>query len=201
MRAEGTRREEGAGGGLVVANYVLAGLYALFLSVLVWKCVYRNSRGFLNFISIFILLASILTVWGHHENLTWGYQSQFYFVYMFPVVSLLLILRSLEFSGLKSDVLILSGVLFGVFSAFSMANGLIALPLLCITLILLRASPIRSAAAIALACFVIWIYLRGYKTPPMHKAFDLHSDIDAFLNYVCLYFGAPIYYVFKSKEK
>jgi hypothetical protein len=189
----------GVGGGLVLFNYALAIGLSILLSVFVSRCAYKKESDSRNILAVFGLLCPVLFIWDQNENLTWGYQSQFYFVYLFPLASLLFILRAVDKKGFQSELMFFCGCMTGMFSAFSMANGLLFLPLLCVVFVTLGGSVLRVLAVAVGVFLVFWVYLHGYSTPSMHSGFDLSRNGLGAANYYILYCGSPFYYILKSK--
>ena len=71
--------------------------------------------------------------WLQAENINWGYQSQFYLAYLLPLLALISMARWIQESHERRFV---AAVALGVLSAGTMANGLLALPLLVLMLLL-----------------------------------------------------------------
>jgi hypothetical protein len=71
--------------------------------------------------------------WLQAENINWGYQSQFYLAYLLPLLALISMGRWIQEPREHRFV---AAVVLGMFSTFAMANGLFALPLLILMLLL-----------------------------------------------------------------
>lgn len=129
--------------------------------------------------------------WLQSENITWGYQSQFFLAYLLPLLALLAMAgwmrdgRSVWFYG---------SVGLGVASSVSMANGLLALPLLVLMLLANRRFEIgRLVGLIAITVATIGIWLIGYQTAP-HPAVSLLTR----LKFLVAFLGAPGHWIFQS---
>ncbi len=169
--------------------------YALLLAIFFVFKAYLNETpskkpGYL----LPFMLAWLFT-WAQNENLAWGFQSQFFMAYLFPLLSFYFIKRAAENPSQSTTYFSLS-LTFAIFSLGTMANGVLALPILALCTITLKLDWRQSLTVFTLAIFGTWLYFHNYDTPPGHgnaiKTLSEHP-IDA-LRYITLYMGNPFYY-------
>jgi len=140
-------------------------------------------------------IACWLLFWSQQENLTWGFQSQFFMAYLFPLLAFLLFSRFVES---RRNVFLLGAFICGIASAFSMANGILALPLLVLLALLARCSWRVVGLSIFIACVVNSAYFYNYHAPEGHGSLldTLASQPTEFIKYILYYLGAPFYHMF-----
>lgn len=136
------------------------------------------------------LLLALAFSWAQHENFTWAFQSQFYMAYLLP----LLAFYCLSLSDGKDRYFPLSGLL-GVLSAVTMANGLLALPLLAVQAAVQRLGWRPVITMMALAVVVIVLYLHDYERPEWHSGWSENLAAAPLwtLVYFLSYLGGPFY--------
>lgn len=144
-------------------------------------------------------LAMLSLSWIQRQNITWEFQSQFYLVYLLPMLSFFALARS-TVSGSRGWAL--ASVVLGVCAAFSMANGIFALPILAVLTGVIHRSWRRAAlvALIALAC--IWLFFHGYEETPGRKfgpSLLLEHPFKV-IGYALAYLGNPFYWIFGRIE-
>lgn len=96
--------------------------------------------------------------WLQAENINWGYQSQFYLAYLLPLLALISMARWIQEPRERRFAI---AVALGVLSTGTMANGLLALPLLVLMLFLSGRNSRRRMSALLLVTaltLAAWAY-------------------------------------------
>lgn len=168
----------------------------LFLMGVLWLCLCLAARSLIGdqrrlFVLCCALLAMPCFSWLQSENINWGFQSQFYLAYLLPLASLLCMATWVETTQAGRFVW---AVLFAVLSALSMANGLLALPLLGVMLALGGRCTWRRMLCIivvTIATFAAWDY--HYSAVP-HQSAPLKRTVE----FVLIFLGSPFGLIFHS---
>jgi len=149
------------------STFLVAANFALLLGL--WITLTAIAQRLLGPGALWIAVSALLSVfclsWLHEDNVTWGFQSQFIVAYLFPLLAFACLALSAE--GERSIAWFLAAAFFGVASLGTMANGLLALPLLIVMQILLPqpAVPTRLLRAVVLAVIAVIgaaLWFEGY---------------------------------------
>lgn len=128
-----------------------------------------------------------------YENFYWGFQSQFFLVYLLPMGAFYCLGR---FADQGTGVWFWAACLLAVVSAGAMANGVLAAPILLLLGILLR---LRGWRLLVLACLTILIpaiYFQGYVSPSGHGSLSLlWQQPGTAMTYLLLYLGSPFHHL------
>lgn len=180
---------------LIITNYVLMiCTVSVFYKFLQERVKQDSSHLAGKVLRLFII--AILFSWIQVSNLTWGFQSQFILAQLLPLLAFYVL--HLSFTSQKSGKsLFLTACFLGVLSVGTMANGILALPLMLVLGLILRISKIKLFILALLAITMIGLYFYGYHSPDGHgsiKAAVLNNPIDVF-KFLLLYIGGPFYYM------
>lgn len=150
-----------------------------------------------------LLLASLALLalsWMQRQNITWEFQNQFYWVYLLPLLAFFALARSV--TSANQVAWQVTGLLLGVASAFSMANGIFALPLLALLNAGLFRSWRRASWPMVLALVCIGLFFLGYEHTPGREqgTLFLRQHPLSVLTYVLAYLGNPFYWIFGQIE-
>lgn len=139
---------------------------------------------------LFWLLMCLAFSWMQHENFTWAFQSQFYMAYLLPLLAFFC-LSVCE----RHKVAFTLALVLGVASAFTMANGLLALPLLCMQAAFQRLGWWRCILMLGTTVLVMLVYFTGYQSPAWHTPWSetLSQSPGQVLVYFLSYLGGPLY--------
>ncbi len=175
---------------LIPANVALMTLQWVALSVIA-KRLLRGS-GNLWIIASCVLAAPALS-WLQEANITWGYQSQFFLAYLFPLLAFACIALSVDTQ--KPTLWFLVSLGFGLASFGTMANGVATMPLMLVLLFLLGA---QSRLRIASICIIGALAAIAW----FHHFFLIPHDrpnVAQFFQFVFSFFGAPFAIIFKHR--
>jgi len=182
---------------LIVWNYIFAAASCiLFYLYLKSANIHQQNRSVL-YIGTMVMSAWLFS-WCQQENLTWGFQSQFFLAQLLPLAALYLLYRS-TLAGTSHGVW-LAAVAVGILCVGTMANGILALPLMVIYSGLLRQPRLRTITLAAVATITIFLYLHGTVRPENHASLTqslLHNPL-GIIQYVLRYIGGPLYYMLGS---
>lgn len=133
--------------------------------------------------------------WLQSENYTWAFQSQFHMAYLLPLWAMLTLVKSKVENSLPVFLL---ACMLGMLSAVTMANGLLALPVMIALAVLVRMHW-RYIATLALIMSVVYFfYFIDYTKPAGHPSL-FSSFIDnpkETVRYFLLYLSGPFYGIF-----
>jgi len=183
---------------LITINYLLIIISCFIFYQLIKHrakdCQSQNTSGVL-----FLLICSLLFYWAQENNMTWGFQSQFILAQLLPLAAFFTFYLSCSSENrYQSMGYFWLSCLFGILSLGSMANGVLALPLLLLMAIILRASIFRKLVIATLSFVLIYLYFSGYKSPASHGSLSqalINNPLDV-IAYVLLYIGGPFYFLF-----
>lgn len=133
-----------------------------------------------------------------YENMYWGFQSQFFLVNLLPLCAFFFLSRSTQ-SGVSSRWFSLA-CLFGVLSVGTMANGVLALPILMLQGLVLRINRWRLFTLTLLSAGAGLAYFWDYRSIAGHGSLShelIGRPFDV-LRYTLLYLGSPIWFLTKS---
>ncbi len=174
----------------LVANLVLLGA----LAATVGRIASRGARlTWTEGVALAGVIATMAFSWIQDENLTWGFQNQWFGVYLFAMLAFDALACSRDASGRSGQFFL--ALLYGALAACWMASGLLVLPVLLVFSLYLGLSKQRVALT-GLATAVVWAaYFRHYGSPPEHGSVlnsVLHQPVQM-VEYMLLYLGAPVW--------
>lgn len=146
------------------------------------------------------LIAVASFSWIQSDNFTWAFQSQFFLAYLMPLLAFYLLARAAE-TG--SQPLFVLALLTGMLSAGTMANGVLASPVLAVLGIFLRLGRARLVALLVAAALELTVYFHGFSLPPDHSTLtgvlrDMPLNL---LRYLLMYLGGPWFFVFQGRSQ
>ncbi len=184
---------KGSGVILIFINYILATCIAgIFFLIL--KAGFKGKKNQLLICYSFFILAFSFS-WIQMENLIWGFQSQFFLVFLLPLIAFYNLYQS---SLNEKDIkFFLISCIVGTCSAGTMVNGVLTLPLMIVLSVVLKLNKKKTICLSVLSCVVLFLYFYdyrsiGYHASPLDSIF--HHPLE-FLEYFFLYLGGPFYYL------
>ncbi|WP_321783620.1 hypothetical protein [Paraburkholderia sp. J94] len=179
----------------LAANIVLAGLLALLIYRIAMRHAGQSRQA--RMIAAGAALAFCFS-WMQVENFSWGFQSQWFAVYLFGLCAF----HALDLSELarKRAATTVSSAWFAtsigaaVMAALSMASGVLVAPVLLVQAVYLRTTRMRGLLLV-LATFAIWLaYFTNWQTQApnggLHNSL-VHHPLGV-LAYGLLYIGSPV---------
>ncbi len=180
---------------LTIVNYLLLALFALLMLAYTRKLSLEKSYGDHGRVIIAGVILLFAVSWVQKENLTWAFQSQFFLAYLLPLFSFYALYRATE---TKPTLWFLLALIAGFLSAGTMANGILALPILFILALVLRQSYPKLVLIAVLTLITIVLYFHQFHSNPAHGSITqtlLHTPT-AFFAYILTYIGNPFYALF-----
>ncbi len=132
-----------------------------FANVLVYKRISKNV-----FFYLFVLITVFIFSWKQDENIIWAFQSQFWAVYLFPMLAFYQLSKASE-SRFEARYFIAAYCL-GILSAGTMVNGVLVLPVLFCMGLILRLNRYYLATLLITSVVLIFLYFSGFNTPDGH---------------------------------
>ncbi|KRB83400.1 hypothetical protein [Duganella sp. Root198D2] len=180
----------GASWFLIAINYILVLLGAVLFCRILREAAAPSGRE-LDQHALAAFTVASLFFWSQHENLTWAFQSQFILAQLLPLAALYILYRSIRGGSAQFAL----ACLLGVLSAGTMANGILALPMMTVYALLTRQGARRAGVLAALSALLLFAYLHDYASPAGHAALSpLWQRKEQFVRYVAMYLGSPFYF-------
>ncbi len=174
----------GQGWFLIVVNYLLQAVVCM-LYWTIWKESRSDKHHWIGY-----FLIAWLFWWIQKNNLEWGFQSQFILAQLLPLAALYFLHRSVhtEANFYKWFALALA---LGVLSIGSMANGVLALPMMTVYAVFARMGLRRIAILGLVSVLALAAYFYGYVAPAGHGSLGqtLSTNPLGLLHYVVVYVG------------
>lgn len=173
----------------VATNLVLMATLWIALALAAKRLAGPNRRA--GFIAA-MLVALPCFSWLQAENITWGYQSQFFLAYLLPLLAFMCMARWMREGR---EAWYVGAVLLAAASTMAMANGLLALPLLIVMLLVNRRFGwlrLLLLFSITAAIFALWFrgyFFRGHPVAPLTEQAKL----------ILTFLGAPGHFLFHSE--
>jgi hypothetical protein len=179
---------------LIACNYI-----CVFFSAIVFYRFLKESsisREKSTIFTLGIFFTAWLFSWSQQENLTWGFQSQFFLAQLIPLLAFYLLYKS-TLSCIGSTKYFIWSCLTGIAAIGTMANGIITLPLMIVYAIILGQGWKRITTLAVLSMLAITTYFYNY-TPPSNNSVltALTSNPEGLAAYILLYIGGPFQYLF-----
>lgn len=178
---------------LIFANYILLALViAVFWMILKERCPEDH-------LSLGSFLLIWLSSWAQAENLTEAFQNQFFLAQLLPLSALFMMHKAVS-EQKKSSNYFMAACLLGILSLGSMANGVLALPLITVYALATRMGWRRITILAILAGLGGIAYFYDYHSVTKHGSLSvaLKNNPGELLAYVLLYLGNPFFLIFGS---
>jgi hypothetical protein len=185
----------GDGWFLLCVNYSLLAL----AGVVFWFALQETRTPYAKYFGVFVFVW--LASWAQHENLTWGFQSQFILAQLLPLSAFFVLFKAASNEG-KSSVYFIGACILGLLSFGTMANGVLALPLMVVYALVVRLGWLRVVTLAILAGLGLFAYFHNYIAPQHDGSLGaaLKDNPVGLVHYVLLYIGGPFsFFVGKGK--
>lgn len=183
---------------LLVLNYIFALVSCWILYLYIKNIGNENGWQFKIVLSFSLVLSGLLFSLMQWENFYWEFQSQFFLAQVLPFAAFFLLFKSKH--G-ELDAAFWAACVLGILSAGCMANGVLALPMAFVYLVLAGDSRKKKIIALSLSIVVGATYFHNYISPAHHDHLidALKNRPVEFFIYVASYLGAPFNYLYESK--
>jgi len=132
--------------------------------------------------------------WLQEQNLSWGFQSQFFVAYLFPLAAFACL--AMSFDSPRSRGWYLAALLFGLASLGTMANGILVMPLLVAMLLVMpRPDWKRAAIIFVLGAVAITLWFQGYFFVERDRA-----NLSQAMTFVLTFLGLPFEAIFDNEQ-
>lgn len=174
----------GQGWFLIVVNYLLQAVVCMLFWT-IWKESRNEKHRWIGF-----FLIAWLFWWIQKNNLEWGFQSQFILAQLLPLAALYFLHRSVN-AQTDFNKWFLLALALGILSICSMANGVLALPIMTVYAVLARMGLRRIAILSVVSVFALGAYFYGYVAPAGHGSLGLalRTNPLGLVHYVFVYAG------------
>jgi len=188
----------GRGGFLIACNYILVSISAYIFCR--WLSLNPDSTNKnINTLGC-SLICAWLFFWCQENNLTWGFQSQFFLAQLLPLCAFFWCYKT--HTSDKSNIAFAIACLFGIASVGTMANGIVALPLMLFYAIATKLSLKRIAILALLSITTISLYFTNYHSVIGHGSLldTIKTNPVGFIHFILLYVGSQFHYFTEGKS-
>lgn len=168
---------------LIVINYFLL----LMIVFTFWRIARNLSYPIFAWLQWFGLMW--LCAWIQHENLIWGFQSQFFLAQLLPLLSFYALYLSIRYG----QFYFILSIVLGVLSLGTMANGVLALPMMVLFAVLARFSWHKIMVLFVFSVLGLAGYFHGLPSGEGAFTHTLLTQPIAVLKYILFYLGGPFY--------
>jgi hypothetical protein len=174
----------GQGWFLIVVNYLLQAI----VCILFWT-IWKESRNEKHHWIGYFLIAWLFW-WIQKNNLEWGFQSQFILAQLLPLAALYFLHRAAHSESNFNKWYVLA-LCLGILSIGSMANGVLALPIMMVYAVLARMGLRRIVILCVASVFALMAYFYGYVAPAGHGSLGhaLRTNPFGLLHFIAVYMG------------
>lgn len=179
---------------LVAVNYFLVSASAL----LFWRILRHmaaTEKPTTGEILLGLFVTAWLFLWVQRSNLTWGFQSQFFLAQLLPLSAFYWLHKSTTEINPNRHFSI--ACLFGLASLGTMANGILALPLMTLYALIIGKKAKHVWILASLSVGVVYLFFPQAQPSFLHdKSLEIIKETPfALVHYVLLYLGSPFYYL------
>jgi len=147
------------------------------------------------------LIFAWLFQWMQDQNFAWAFQSQFFLAQLMPLVAFYLLSRAVN-AGAEQRGWFIAACVAGVASAGTMANGILALPLMTLCALAIRQPRARVGVLAVMSLLTVFLYFFDYASPVSHGAGEQSAFAQPLLwiHYAFMYLGTPFYMLFGEDD-
>lgn len=186
----------GANWPLRLTNLVLVALSA----TLFWRILVSLSRfsEIKNLGVISWAIVGMLFSWIQEDNLTSEFNSQNFLAQLIPLCGLYWLYKSSQ--SPEKPFYFLAALFFGVAAYGTMANGLLAIPLMILYSAALSQSRVKILSLVSIGLLCTALYFKGFPSTSTNSAVleVINSNPLGFLQFILLFLGSPFVYLFQS---
>lgn len=183
---------------LIFVNYLCIFFEVLLFFKIIDQADYKDKKKKYDFkIYLKIFSVSWLALCIQDENITWAFQSQFFLAQLLPLAAFYFLFKSCDGELDKKNFLL--ACFLGFLSICTMANGILALPIMVVYSVALRQSCKRIFTLVILTICSFVLYFYKYQSGNIFKAIEKNPV--EFIHYILLYIGNPFYYLSLNSGK
>lgn len=178
---------------LILLNYLF-----VFLSAVIFCLYLQESLRFKKDLwavkAMFCFIIFIIFSWMQRENIIWEFQSQFLLAQLLPLLAFYLLHRFHDTNKISYFFL---ACLSGILSIGTMANGVLALPLLFLLSLVLNTKFWQKLTLSLISVITLYLYYYDYHSP-IPQGIPLETIINQPLDltrYILRYLGSPFYHL------
>ncbi len=179
---------------LFAVNYLFVGISGgVFYLILRESRPHKARRQDEGLVALF--LGSWLFFWSQKENLTWGFQSQFFLAYLLPLGAFYNLAKSM--GSVRATPYFAIALVLGAASVITMANGVLVLPLMTVFGVVSRQSWRRTVVLIMSTVSLLSLYFMDYQSPAAHGSLAHQWATYPWQmgQFVLYELGSPFYYM------
>ncbi len=180
---------------LIVLNFLLMlSGFALFF-LIIGSMMPERKNGSLHRSILAVIFCGSFS-WLQHENISYAFQSQFFLAYLFPMAAFYFLFRSPPARKTPDSFFYIS-LLFGIASAGTMANGILALPIMTFLVLLQRQGYVKFSVLLFASVVVISVYFLDFQANSQHGSLvkSLKEHPVQYFEYIFAYIGGPFYHI------
>jgi len=185
---------------LIAVNYLLVfAAFLTFRSILLDRAGTQTHKRTVALTGVFVFIC--LFSWIQHDNLTWGFQSQFILAQWLPLLAFYLLYQAGIPAPAANRRFVLACAI-GILCIGTMASGVMALPLMLAYAIVQRMGWKRVGVLSLLTLVCLAAYFTDYQSTPGHgsvRAIAQDSPVKL-LQYVLVYLGSPFYHLLGARS-
>jgi len=186
---------DGRGASLIVANYLLVATSASVLCLGIRRALRGTVDSSLATATQTLVWASAF-FWSQQENLTWGFQSQFFLAQLLPLAALSVLARVRAAPEGRLSSLAISCAL-GIAACGTMANGVLTLPLMVAYALVIgiRRRDVLILGGVTVT--TVLVYMSGYAPGAGHAPLlqTLRANPWGIAGFVLTYLGNAVAYI------
>ncbi len=180
---------------LIASNITLLAIVFFVFFLLQQKLFANDQRRYI----VYAFTMAFVFSWLQHENIIWGFQSQFIAAYLFPLAAFYSLARC-KLADKFGNLYYWLAIFFSIISIGTMGNGTAALPIAVIMAILMRLKTHQIYGLIIVTISTLSTHFYFYQTPALHTSLftGLTNEPINFILFLLAFLGAPFYYITNS---
>lgn len=179
---------------LITANCICIAAYALVFTSF-YRDACRNRKTDESKLILGFVIISWTFLWVQYKNILWGFQIQSLMAQLLPLCAFYWLYRANVDQKRTRDFQI--ACIFGMASVGTMANGVLAVPLMAVYSVYSRMEKARISVLIVLSAVVISLFAYGHTSPSTQEPLieSILNNSAELLGYAIFYMGNPFYFL------
>lgn len=142
-----------------------------------------------------------LLYWSQYNNMTWGFQSQFILAYLLPISAFY---NLAKYNESKGSIYFFFANLFAFAAIGSMANGILAMPLLLLLSFVYRLPKSKLVLTSLFTIVSCALFFYDYDSIKGEGHTSISQALISYpletIEYIFVYLGSPFYYMFRGRH-